>query len=88
MFHCPQANESSCSTESGFAVYGNSSVIWLLEMRLNNVEEFSDDVIGWSRPINEKEIIMSDSFSFKVILIILGFIQPNYPRYTNLFENF
>lgn len=88
MLHCPQANESSCSTESGFAVYGNSSVIWLIKMRFHDVEEVSDNVIGWSRPVNEEEVIMSDSSSLEIILVILGFIQPNYPRYANVFENF
>lgn len=88
MLHCPEADEGSRSTESGFAVYGDSSVVWLIEMRLNDVEEVPDDVIGWSRAIHEEEIIMSDSSSFKIILVILRFIQPNYPRYANVFENF
>lgn len=88
MLHCPQANESSRSTESSFAVYGNSSVVWLLEVRLNDVEEFSDDVIGWSRSIDEEEIIMCDSPSFEIILVIFSFIEPNYPRYANVLEDF
>ena len=74
MLHCPQANESSCSAESGFAMYGNSTVIWLIEMRFNDIEEFPDDVIGWSRPIDEEEVIMCDSSSFEIFLVILGFV--------------
>lgn len=88
MFHCPQTNKSTRSAESSFAVDGDSTVIWLIEMRFNDVEEFSDDVIGWIRPINEEEIIMSDTSVLKISLIILGLVQPNYPGYANIFEDF
>lgn len=88
VLHCPKTDESTSSAESGLAVDRDSSVVWLIEVRLNDVEEFSDDVVGWSRSVHEEEVIVCNTPTLKIVLIILGLIQPNYPRYANVFENF
>ena len=77
MLHSPKSDESSSSSESSFAMNSNCSMVWLLEVLLNNLKEFSDDLIWWSRSINEEKILMRDTSVFEMLFIILLLVESN-----------
>lgn len=54
VFHGPKTYESTSSSETSFAMNGDGSVIWLLEMWFNNIEEIFNNMVWRSRSINEK----------------------------------
>ena len=51
MLHCPQANESSSSTKSCFAMDSHSSMIWLMEVIFYDSQEIFNNLVRWSRSI-------------------------------------
>lgn len=81
MLHSPKSDKSSSSTESSLAVDSNSSVIWLLEMLLNNIEEVSHNLVWGSRSINEEEVIMGDSSILEVLFVVLLLVESDDSRY-------
>ena len=87
MLHSPKSDESSSSSESSFAMNSNCSMVWLLEVLLNNLKEFSDDLIWWSRSINEEKILMRDTSVFEMLFIILLLVESNYFGYVNAFKD-
>lgn len=65
----------------------NSSMIRFAKVILNNSEEISNNFIWWSGSIDEEEIIMSNSFVFKMLFIVFLLIQSDYPRDINVVED-
>jgi hypothetical protein len=70
MLHGPETNEGSCSTETSFAMDGDSAMVWLLEVLVHHLEEISYDFVWGCGSINEEKILMRDTSVLKVLLII------------------
>jgi len=62
-------------------------MIRFAEVILDNSEEISNNLIWWSGSIDEEEIIMSNSFVFKMLFIVFLFIKSDYPRDINVVED-
>jgi len=62
-------------------------MIWSSKVILNDVEEIFNNFIRRSRSINEEEIIMSNSFMFKMLFIVFLFVKSNYPGDINIVED-
>jgi len=54
---------------------------------LHNREEISNNFIRWSGSINEEEIVMSNSFVFKMLFIVFLLIKSDYPGDINVVED-
>ena len=65
----------------------NSTVIWVLKMSLDNIEEVSHDLVWGSRSINEEEVIVGDSSVDEMLLIILLLIEPDDLGHPNALED-
>ena len=87
MLHCPKTNESACSSKTSFAVDGNSSMIRFGKVILDDGEEISNNFIRWSGSINKEQIIMSNSFVFKMLFIVFLLIKSDYPGDINVVED-
>lgn len=62
-------------------------MIWSSKVVLNDREEIFNNFIRRSRSINEEEIIMSNSFMFKMLFIVFLFVKSNYPGDINIVED-
>ena len=87
VLHCPQADEGSSSAQSSFAVDCYSSTVRLGEVLIADLHELLDNVVRWSRSINEKEIIMRNSILQEVFLIIFFVVESNYALHVKPFED-
>jgi len=54
---------------------------------LDDGEEISNNFIRWSGSINKEEIIMSNSFVFKMLFIVFLLIKSDYPGDINVVED-
>ena len=62
-------------------------MIRFAEVILDNSEEISNNLIWWSGSIDEEEIIMSNSFVFKMLFIVFLLIKSNYPGDINVVKD-
>ena len=86
MLHCPEADQSSGSSEASFAMDGYGSVIWLIEVSIHNFEEVFHYVIWWRRAINKEQLCVVYSIINEVVFIILFFVEPNNSRNIGVLE--
>lgn len=62
-------------------------MIWFSEVILDDGEEISNNFIRWSGSINKEEIIMSNSFVFKMLFIVFLLIKSDHPGDINVVED-
>ena len=79
MLHCPQTNERTCPAETCLAMNSNGSRILWGEMLVGHFKEGVYYVVGRSRPVNEKQIVVVNAVVHKVFLVVLLLVQPDDP---------
>ena len=62
-------------------------MIWFGKVILDYGEEISNNFIRWSGSINKEQIIMSNSFVFKMLFIVFLLIKSDYPGDINVVED-
>ena len=86
-FHGPQSDQSACPSEASFTVDSDGAVT-LVEVLVNNSHEVSDDVVRWSRPIDEKQVVVPNSLVREVLLQVLLLVQSDHSSHVLFLENF
>jgi hypothetical protein len=67
---------------------GNRSRVGPCKMSINDTHEFGDNVIGWSRTINKKQVVVLDVLIFKEPLVVFFFVQADDPIHSHFLEDF
>lgn len=56
-------------------------------MLFNYLQEIIYNVIRWHRTIYEKQVVVRDVITEKIVLVVLAFIQPNDLVHSDILEN-
>lgn len=87
MLHSPKSYKSTSSTKSSFAMNSDSTMVWLLKMLLDNIEEVSDNLVWGCGSINKEEVVMSNSSVGQMLFIILFFVESDHSGYIDAFKD-
>ena len=82
MLHTIQRDQTSCSPETCFAVYGNRALLLL-----NCFQKLINNVIWRRRTIKEVEIQVIDASFHEFLFLILRFVESNYQLNSKLFKD-